>query len=144
MLAPCVAKESADVLLRWIEHLLQLWRRRLVPVFAPLGDRAAPAFRHTRLTDITAVQYQPVMSVSLEFIRREFEKAPFYFLGVLPRREVRAVGDAKHVRVDSNCRLAEHRVEHYVGCLSPDTWQRLQRFAVARNFATVLLDQRLR
>ena len=84
------------------------------------------------------------MSIGLEFVWREFEQAALDFFGVIARRQIRPIGDAKHVRVDRDRRLAEHRVQHHVRRLASDTGQRLQRCTIARNFATVLLHQRLR
>ena len=85
-----------------------------------------------------------MVSMGLELIWRELQQAALNFFGVIARCQIRSVGDAKHVRIDCNGRLAEHRVQYHVGRLAPDTWQRLKGFTIARNLATVLFDQSLR
>jgi hypothetical protein len=39
-----------------------------------------------------------------------------------------AIADAENVRVDRDGRLTESNVEHDIGGLAPNAWQRLQRF----------------
>ena len=55
--------------------------------------------------------------------------------------EAGAVGHAEDVRVDGDRRLAEGDVEHDVGGFASDPGQRLQRGAVARHLAAMLLDE---
>ncbi|KAG1223040.1 hypothetical protein G6F68_020459 [Rhizopus microsporus] len=45
------------------------------------------------------------------------------------------------MRIHRHHRLAERRVEHHVGGLAADAGQRLQRIAVTRHFAAMLLQQ---
>jgi hypothetical protein len=60
------------------------------------------------------------------------------------RRDVEPVGETKDMGVDRERRLAEGGVEHYVRCLAPDAGQRLERFAVPRRLAAVLINDRPR
>ena len=98
-----------------------------MPILTPPRYRTAPAFGHARFANVAPVQYQPVMGIRLELVRRELQQAAFDLFRVAPGREVRAVGDAKHVRIDCNGRFTEHRVQHDVSRFSPDTWQRFER-----------------
>ena len=55
--------------------------------------------------------------------------------------EAGAVGDPEDMGVDREGLLAERDVHDDVGGLAPDPGQRLQRVAVARHLAAMLLDQ---
>ena len=67
--------------------------------------------------------------VALDLVRR------------LALREPQPVGDAEDVGVDGDGRLDAQLVQHHAGGLAPDAGQRLQRLALQRNLAAVLLDQ---
>jgi len=62
----------------------------------------------------------------------------------LARRKAGAIGDAEDVRVDRDGGLSEGRVQHHVGGLAADAGQGLERFAVPRHPAAMLLEQELR
>ena len=104
-------------------------------------DGAAAALRHARQADVAAVQDQPVVRVVQVLRRHALEQLQLDRQRRLARRQAGAVGDAEHVRVDRQRRLAERHVEDHVGRLAAHAGQGLQRGAVARHLAAVLLDQ---
>ena len=75
--------------------------------------------------------------------RRDAHQLRLDFRRRLAVGQAGAVGDAEDVGVDRDRAFAEHFHQHHVGGLAPDARQRFQRFALARHFAVVLIDQRL-
>ena len=59
----------------------------------------------------------------------------------LARRQAAAVADPEDMGVDRIGRLAKRHVEHHVGGLAANTGQGLQRLALARHLAAVLVHQ---
>src|SRR5690606_22096730 len=116
---------------------------RLRRVLAQVRDDALRAIGLAGLAYVAAVQDQPMMRVLLELVGRRPVQRVLDVARRLARREVRAVRDAKDVRVDGDRRLAERRVQDHVRRLASDARQLLERFAVARDLAAVLRDERL-
>ena len=84
-----------------------------------------------------------MVSIAAEGLRDDLLELRLDLVRRLARREAGAVADAKDVRVDGECLLAERRVQHDVGGLAADARQRLQLFAGPRDLAAVVVDQRL-
>ena len=93
------------------------------------------------LADVAAVQQQPVMRVEQVFGRHAAQQLLLDLARVRAPGEPEPMGDAEDVRVDRHRRLAERAVQHDVGGLAPDARQLLQRLAIARHLAAVLLEQ---
>lgn len=51
------------------------------------------------------------------------------------RRQSRAVGDAKNVGIDGNCRAAESDVQHDIGCFLTDPRKTDKRIEVVRDLS---------
>ena len=62
--------------------------------------------------------------------------------GVVAVVKSEAVGDTKDVRVDGKGRFVERGRHHDAGRLAADAGERLERLAVARNSATVVVHDR--
>ena len=75
--------------------------------------------------------------------RYAFEQTHFDFIGVGSGCQTGAVADPEDMCVHRHGGFAESHVQHHVGGLASYTGQGLQRFAGARHFAAVLLDQNL-
>jgi len=82
-------------------------------------------------------------AVQISF-RRDAHELGFDLRWRLAGGQAGAVGDAENVGVDGDRAFAEDLHQHNVRGLAPDAWQRLERFALARDCAVVAIDQRLR
>ena len=82
-----------------------------------------------------------MVRVAAKRLRDDLVELRFHLVDGLPRREARPVGDAEHMRVDGEGLLTKSRVENDVRSLAPDPRQRLQLFARARHFRSILVDQ---
>jgi hypothetical protein len=87
------------------------------------------------------VQDQPVVGVLEELLGHQPQQAQLHRQRRLALGDARAVGDAEDVRVHGHGGLAEGGVEHHVGGLAADAGQGLQRLAVPRHLAAVLVHQ---
>ena len=87
------------------------------------------------------MQDQPVVGVDLVLGGDVLEQCQFHRQRRLALAEPGAVADAEDMRVDGDGRLAKGGVEHHIGGLAADARQRLQRFAVARHLAAMLLEE---
>ena len=82
-----------------------------------------------------------MVCVLLELVRRCTQQAFLNLQGRLAFGNAGAVGNAKDVRIDSDGRFAERRVQNDIGRLSANTGQRLQVCACAWYFAVVIINQ---
>jgi hypothetical protein len=89
------------------------------------------------------VQDQPVVRIAAERLRNDFLELGFHLVDGLAGGETGAIADPEHMGVDGEGLLAERGVEHDISGLSADARQRLQIFAVARDFAAEAVDQSL-
>src|SRR5687768_13541805 len=94
--------------------------RRLRGIFAEIHDDAPRTLGLACLADVTPMQYQPVMRVPLELVRRHAHELIFDGAHVDTGRESGPVRDAKYVRVDGDRRFAERRVQDDVRGLAAD------------------------
>ena len=62
------------------------------------------------------------MRIPSEGLGHDFVELRLHFVGRLPGRETRSVADAKYVRVDRECLLAEGGVQHHIGGLAANAW----------------------
>ena len=81
------------------------------------------------------------MRVRLQFVRHDALELLLDPQRRLARRQAGAVADAEDMGVDRDGRLAEGDVHHHIGGLAADAGQRLQRLAVARHLAAMLVDE---
>jgi hypothetical protein len=84
------------------------------------------------------------MRVSPEWLRYDLLQLCFHVVGSLSRRKAGAIADPENMRVDSECLLAERRVEDHVRRLTTDARKGLQVLARAWHFTVVSIDQRPR
>ena len=80
------------------------------------------------------------MSVMSEFPGRELEQCVFHFSRSFAWGDSRAVGDAENVCVHGYCRLAENCIQHHVRSFATHSRKFFECFAVARDFAAMLLQ----
>jgi len=85
-----------------------------------------------------------MMCATQIFLRCDAHELGFNFSRGFAAGEAGAVGDAKDVRIHGDRAFAEDFHQHDVCGLAPDARERLQRVALARHFAIVLIDQSLR
>jgi len=84
-----------------------------------------------------------VVGVAAEGLRDDLFEPRLDVVDRLPRREARAVADAKDMRVDRESLHPERGVEHDIRGLAADAGQRLQLFARSGHLAVMAVDQRL-
>src|SRR6266446_993279 len=80
-------------------------RLGFVLVAAKVGDQAIGTARLARDANIAAVQNQPVMRMKLVLFGDDLFQTVLDFARILARRDFRAVGDAKNMRVHRDRRL---------------------------------------
>ena len=76
-------------------------------------------------------------------LRRNAHELGFDFGGRFAVGEAGAVGDAEDVCIHGDCAFAEDFHQHDVGSFAADAGEGLQRLAIVRDFALVLIDQGL-
>src|SRR5688572_29643575 len=116
----------------------------LGPVAAKVANHAAPAFGATRLADVPAVQDQPVVRMATIRLRHQLVELGLYGGRVLAGGEAGAVGDPENMGVDRECLRSERAVHDDIGGLAAHARQLLERVAIGRNLAAMLLDESAR
>ena len=66
------------------------------------------------------MQNQPMVRIFLEFIGRQSNQPLFNLQRRLALRYTRAIGNPEDMRIHSNSRLAERRVQYDIGGLAAD------------------------
>jgi hypothetical protein len=88
------------------------------------------------------MQDQPVVRVAAEWLQDDLFELGFDVVHCLAGRKAGAVADAKHVRVDRKCFLAESCIQDNIGGLPADAGEFLQLFAGSRHLAAILVEER--
>ena len=84
-----------------------------------------------------------MVRIPAEGLGHDLLQLGFDLVHILARREARAIADTEDMGVDREGLLAERRVQNDVGGLATDAGKLVQFVTRARDFASVIADQRL-
>ena len=110
-------------------------------VFAQIPNDTFAALWIAGRAGIASVQYEPMMSVLLEFGVHNPLQLVLHLTNRLSRCQGSTVGYPENVRIDGDRRLAESSIEDYVRGLSANPGKRLQGFSVGGYLPIVLFEQ---
>ena len=146
LVGPGMLRNSRPWLTLMSEFSLWLfWRAAAIEplVFrrAQIANDAGIAPGLARLTDIAAVQNEPVMRMAQIRIGDDAQEAELNLERGLALRQIEPMRHPEDVRIHGQRAFAEGDVEHDVGCLAADAGQGLERLTLVRHLAAMLGNQ---